>query len=47
MLKAAGAEGYPHTSRRHGQNLRNEIERDEPELAARGSDNVTPIAGNG
>ncbi|MFF9690253.1 DUF2637 domain-containing protein [Streptomyces sp. NPDC014623] len=47
LLKAAGAEGYPHTSRRHGQNLRNEIERGEPTLAARGSDNVTPIAGNG
>ncbi|MER5675791.1 DUF2637 domain-containing protein [Streptomyces sp. NPDC002238] len=47
VLKAAGAEGYPHTSRRHGQNLRNEIERDEPKLAARGTDNVTPIARNG
>lgn len=47
LLTAAGSEGYPHTSRRHGQNLRNELEADEPELAARGSDNVTPIAANG
>nr|WSS66754.1 DUF2637 domain-containing protein [Streptomyces sp. NBC_01177] len=47
LLTAAGAEGYPHTSRRHGQNLRNELEAAEPTLAARGSDNVTPIAANG
>ncbi|MFG2468704.1 DUF2637 domain-containing protein [Streptomyces canus] len=38
-------DGYPHTSRRHAQKLRDEIERKEPTLAARGSDNVTALTG--
>ncbi|WP_244950119.1 DUF2637 domain-containing protein [Streptomyces griseofuscus] len=38
-------DGYPYTSRRHAQKLRDEIERKEPKLAERGSDNVRALTG--
>lgn len=38
--------GYPHTSRQHAQKLRAEIERDRPDLAALGSDNVLALTGS-
>ncbi|MFB7594313.1 DUF2637 domain-containing protein [Streptomyces sp. NPDC056160] len=38
-------DGYPYTSRRHAQTLRDEIERKEPKLAERGSDNVRALTG--
>jgi hypothetical protein len=38
-------DGYPHTSRRHAQKLRDEIEAKEPKLTERGADNVTALTG--
>lgn len=38
--------GYPHTSRQHANTLRKEIERERPELAALGSDNVYALTGS-
>lgn len=38
--------GYPHTSRQHAQKLRAEIERERPDLAALGSDNVLAMTGS-
>lgn len=38
--------GYPHTSRQHANKLRGEIERDRPDLAALGSDNVLALTGS-
>ncbi|MGA5489583.1 DUF2637 domain-containing protein [Streptomyces pseudogriseolus] len=43
LLKAQT--GYPYTSRRHAQKLRDEIERDEPKLLERGSTNVRALTG--
>lgn len=37
---------YPHTSRQHANKLRGEIERDRPDLAALGSDNVLALTGS-
>lgn len=37
--------GYPHTSRQHANKLRAEIERERPDLAALGSDNVLALTG--
>nr|WP_189944107.1 DUF2637 domain-containing protein [Streptomyces aurantiogriseus] len=37
--------GYLHTSRQHANKLRSEIEADEPQLAALGSDNVRALTG--
>lgn len=38
--------GYPHTSRQHANRLRAEIERERPDLAALGSDNVLALTGS-
>lgn len=38
--------GYPHTSRQHANKLRAEIERERPDLAALGSDNVLALTGS-
>jgi len=38
--------GYPHASRQHANKLRAEIERERPELAALGSDNVRALTGS-
>jgi hypothetical protein len=38
--------GYPHASRQHANKLRAEIERDRPDLAALGSDNVLALTGS-
>ena len=38
--------GYPHTSRQHANKLRGEIERERPDLAALGSDNVLALTGS-
>lgn len=38
-------DGYPYTSRRHAQKLRDEIERDEPKLLERVTDNVRALTG--
>lgn len=38
--------GYPHTSRQHANTLRREIERERPDLAALGSDNVLALTGS-
>ncbi|MFI1467626.1 DUF2637 domain-containing protein [Streptomyces wuyuanensis] len=43
LLKAQT--GYPYTSRRHAQKLRDEIERDDPKLLERGSTNVRALTG--
>ena len=37
---------YPHTSRQHANKLRAEIERERPDLAALGSDNVLALTGS-
>jgi outer membrane biosynthesis protein TonB len=39
-------QGYPHTSRQHANTLRREIERERPDLAALGSDNVLALTGS-
>lgn len=44
VLKAL--HGYPHTSRQHANKLRGEIERERPDLAALGSDNVLALTGS-
>lgn len=44
ILEAEAQRGYPYKSRRHAQQLRDEIEHGRPDLAARGSDNVRPIS---
>lgn len=38
--------GYPHKSRQHANTIRKEIERERPELAALGSDNVRALTGS-
>lgn len=38
--------GYPHDSRQHANTLRKEIERERPDLAALGSDNVLALTGS-
>lgn len=38
--------GYPHKSRQHANALRKEIERERPDLAALGSDNVLALTGS-
>lgn len=38
--------GYPHASRQHANALRKEIERERPDLAALGSDNVLALTGS-
>lgn len=41
-----GLPGYSHTSRQHANTLRKEIERERPDLAALGSDNVYAMTGS-
>lgn len=38
--------GYPHNSRQHANTIRKEIERERPDLAALGSDNVLALTGS-
>lgn len=46
LLTDMAQRGYPYTSRRHAQKLRAEIERDEPRLLERGTDNVRALTGS-
>ncbi|MGW1587302.1 DUF2637 domain-containing protein [Streptomyces sp. NPDC002386] len=45
LLTAEAERGYPYTSRRHAQKLRDEIERDKPKLLERVGSNVRAMTG--